>query len=156
MNFLDALGTAKATGIALLIWGIALFLAGGAALEARIKSDDRTKINLVEQSTPAKLVVRDEEVSAAEYNKVVQTLTNIHQNVTFTTGRQGRKNVSGIRVGIDDVSAYYTFVIVIYDIMTAVPDARWQFDYICAGEGCSGNVPYQATLKAYRKKSTLQ
>ncbi len=155
MGFFDSLGAAKATGVALLIWAIGVFLVIGAAIEAKNKADDRTKINLVSGARPAKLVVNDQDVSSAEYQKVVDDLSKLHPSATIKTtgGRRGRGG-NGVTITIEDVSEYYTFMIAIYDIMTSIPDARWSFDYFCAGDGC-GREAYKAELKATRKKSTL-
>ena len=160
MNVFDSLGAAKATGIALLIWTIGLFMAGGAALEARVKADDRTKINLISGAQPAKLVVKEEEVTRVEYEKVTRVVSKVHPevNIALNTARGRGQSGGGITVRVDDVADYYTFIIVMYDILTSLPEARWSLEQMCAGEECSTNRRgdvYTATLKAHKKKSSL-
>ena len=158
MGFLDSLGSSKATWLAIIIWTIGLILAVAAALEARNKADDRTKINLVEYSTPAKLVIKPEKVSDKEYEKSVKGLRKIHPTVKFDTGR--RVKGGGMRVYIpkekDNISlaSYYSFIFVLYDVMISIPDARWSLKELCVGEGCKRHL-YSAHLEAERKKSTL-
>jgi len=155
MNFLDALSGSKAMALALLIWGIGLVFAGGAVLEARLKANDSAKIELVEMSTPSKLLVSDNEIPPALYNRAVARLRVIHPmlEINYGAGRRGRSG--GLSIQAASLSDYFSFIFALYDAMTSVPNARWEAAQLCSGEKC-GDKPFTAVLKATRKTVTLQ
>lgn len=156
MNFLDALANTKAMALAMVVWIVALILVGGAALEMKLRADDRTRVDLVTGARPSKLIVNQGNVDSAEYTNIADMLKVIYPNLEITAGDSRSGSASSITIVGKDVSDYFSFIFSMYDVMSSIPNARWSAKEMCTGERCGNGNVFRVVLTAETKSVSLQ
>lgn len=118
----------------------------GAVNEARLLVTSKQSLELAKATVPPGIEVREVPVDQTRYEKVAEMVKQMHPQL-----RIGYEPISkGIYTEASDLGAYYEWLISIYDIMTAVPDARWSTIEMCAGDGCPRSK-YRIVMTAVRR-----
>ncbi len=135
MSLMDSLSKAGASGVAIIVWGLTTVLILGAVNEARLLTTSRESLALTEAGKPPVIQVKEVRVDKTEYERVATLVKQMHPQLRVGVEQGGKTIVTET----NDLAAYYEWLISIYDIITALPDAKWTTSLICAGEGCSGS-----------------
>jgi len=152
MSFMESLSKAGASTAAVVVWTLTAFLMLGAVWEARKFVTVRESLAVIMATTPPEIVVTDKPAEEAEYMRVVDMVKQMHP--TLRIGYD--TNSKGIFTESNDLAAYYEWLISIYDIMTAVPNAKWATVSMCVGDGCTTGAKYRIVMTAQRRDIDLK
>ena len=147
MSFMESIAKVGASGATMIVWGLTTVLILGSVNEARLLVTSRQSLALAVASEPPSIEVKDVQVSEQEYKKVADMVKQMHPQLKLSYDTTNK----GIVTETSDLGAYYEWLISIYDIMTAIPNARWSTTFLCAGEGCMGSK-YKIGMSAVRRE----
>lgn len=151
MSFMESLSKAGASTAAVVVWTLTAFLMLGAVVEARKFVTMRESLAVTMATKPPEILVTDVPATEAEYNRVVDLVKQMHPSLRVTYDASNK----AITTESNDLAAYYEWLISIYDIMTAIPNAKWSTVSMCVGDGCSG-VKYRIVMSAQRRDIELK
>ncbi|MGE0252244.1 MAG: hypothetical protein AB7G80_06310 [Dongiaceae bacterium] len=148
MSMIESVSKAGATGAAIAVWVLTAILMFAAAHDAYMLVVGRTELDFANASKPPRIEVKEQKVSEADYKAVVERVMRFHSSTKFASDRDG------ITIQQTDIAGYYQWLIAIYDVMTAMPDARWKTDEMCAGDACQ-RAKYFIRVSALRRVPTM-
>lgn len=151
MSMMESVSKAGASGFAMVIWGLSIVVILGAVNEARLLVTSRQNLQLAQATVPPSIEVSEVAVNTAEYEKIAEMVKQMHPQLRVGADQQTK----GIYTEATDLAAYYEWLISIYDIMTAVPNARWSTVNMCAGDGCQG-AKYRIVMSATRREISVK
>lgn len=150
MSFMESIAKVGASGATMIVWGLTTVLILGSVNEARLLVTSRQSLALAVASEPPSIDVKDVQVSEPEYKKVAEMAKQMHPQLRVSYDSSSK----GIVTETNDLGGYYEWLISIYDIMTAIPNARWSTIFLCAGEGCQG-AKYKIVMSAVRREVSV-
>jgi hypothetical protein len=118
---MESLSRAGASTAATVIWALAAVCVLGAVNEARILTTTRESLALATAAKPPSIVVTEVPLSKMEYEAVAKRVKDRQPGLNIAVDPSGK----GIITESSDIAAYYQWLISIYDIMSAAPEARW-------------------------------
>lgn len=151
MSVMESISKVGASGVTMVIWGLTTVLILGSVNEARLLVTSRQSLALATASEPPAIEVKDVQVSENEYKKVADMVKQMHPQLKIVYDSAAK----AIITETNDLGAYYEWLISIYDIMTAIPNARWTTSFLCAGEGCQ-QAKYKIVMSGVRREVSVQ
>ncbi len=151
MSLMESIAKAGASTAVMIVWGLTVVLILGSVNEARLFVTSRQSLQIASAAVPPSVELKDVPVSQAEYEKVAETVKQLHpqMRIAFDNTTKGIVSETG------DLGANYEWLISIYDIMTGIPNARWTTIAMCAGESCAGSK-YRIVMSAVRREITIK
>ncbi len=147
MSMMESIAKAGASGATMIVWGLTVVLVLGSVNEARLLVMSRQTLQVAEATVPPTISIKEVAVVQAEYEKVAAMVKQMHPQLKITYDNTSKSIVTETT----DLAAYYEWLISIYDIMTAIPNARWTTVEMCAGDGCP-RAKYRIVMSAVRRE----
>ncbi len=151
MSLMESIAKAGASGATMIVWGLTAVLILGSVNEARLLVTSRQALQVAEATSPPSIELKDVPVDQKEYEKVAEMVRQMHPQLKVAYDTPNK----AIMTEASDLAAYYEWLISIYDIMTAIPNARWTTVEMCAGDGCV-RVKYRIVMSAVRREINVR
>ncbi|TAH32310.1 MAG: hypothetical protein EYC62_09260 [Alphaproteobacteria bacterium] len=151
MSLMESIAKAGASGATMIVWGLTAVLILGSVNEARLLVTSRQSLQVAEATAPPSVEVKDVPIDQKEYEKVADMVRQMHPQLKVGYDSPSKS----IFTEASDLAAYYEWLISIYDIMTAIPNARWTTVEMCAGDGCQ-RVKYRIVMSAVRREINIK